>query len=350
MPGAAWSVRRWLAPLWLSVILASGLACTRGPVQVWQPAATPVTWPLPPETPRIRYEGSITAGQALKFRSGGFSLLDALFGRPEIVMTAPHGVAADATAIVIADSVRAQVHVLDLVKRRHRVVTEAGPGAFHCPIGVALDGQDGMWVTDSALARVLHLSMSGKTIGEIEGPFVRPTGIAYDRQRQRVYVVDTGSHAVLCYQRRADRFELLRKLGARGDAPGAFNFPTHAAVGTDGTLYVTDSLNHRIQVFTPEGEWVRAFGQAGDGTGDFSKAKGVATDGGGHIYVVDSLYDVVQIFDREGRLLLVFGGSGRDGGSLWLPTGICIDHEDRIYVSDSGNSRVQVYQRLAPAQ
>jgi DNA-binding beta-propeller fold protein YncE len=322
--------------------------CARGPAQPWQRAEKPTVWPLPPDPPRVRYEGAITTGQALRFARGGLGLLDLLFGRPTIELGTPHGVAASDEVLVLADSGRAQVHVLHLVKRSHRVIPMAGDVPFRCPIGVALDGRDGMVVSDSALARVFHLSLSGKLIGEVQGPFVRPAGVAYEPQRERLYVVDAGSHTVRCYRRRGDRFAFLRQVGDRGEKAGAFNFPTHAAVGRDGRLYVTDSLNHRVQVFGPEGAPVASFGQAGDGTGDFSKAKGVATDAEGHIYVVDSLYDVVQVFDHEGRLLLVFGGSGRDDGSLWLPTGICIDSKDRIYVSDSGNSRVQVFQYLAP--
>ena len=107
---------------------------------------------------------------------------------------------------------------------------------------------------------------------------------------------------------------------------------------------MTDSLNFRVQVFSPDGALLQSFGRPGDGTGDFGAAKGVAVDSEGHVYVVDSLFDVVQIFDESGRFLLSFAGTGRDDGELWLPTGVCIDRQDRIYVADSGNSRIQVYQ------
>jgi DNA-binding beta-propeller fold protein YncE len=158
-------------------------------------------------------------------------------------------------------------------------------------------------------------------------------------------VVDTGAHVVHVFQQSADgAMTPLRTLGSRGDkGVGTFNFPTHAWVDSAGNLYVSDSMNYRVQIFDPDGRPTACFGTVGDGSGDFSKAKGVAADADGHVYVVDSLYDVVQIFDRSGRFLLAFGGSGRTGGLLWLPTGIFIDREDRIYVADSGNSRVLVY-------
>jgi DNA-binding beta-propeller fold protein YncE len=192
--------------------------------------------------------------------------------------------------------------------------------------------------------------MEGEPTGEVEADLVRPAGLAYDRARRRLHVVDAGAHAVLTFEATAGGgLRLLRTIGRRGTVAGDFNFPTHAAVDAEGRLYVVDSMNHRVQIFGPEGKALGGFGRAGDGTGDFSKAKAVALDATGHVYVTDSLYDVVQVFDRDGRFLLVFGGSGHGAGLLWLPTGIYIDGEDRIFVSDSGNARVQVYRYVQPS-
>ena len=79
---------------------------------------------------------------------------------------------------------------------------------------------------------------------------------------------------------------------------------------------MTDSLNFRVQVFSPDGALLQSFGRAGDGVGDFGAAKGVAVDSDGHIYVVDSLFDVVQIFDESGRFLLSFGATGARRGRI----------------------------------
>ena len=137
----------------------------------------------------------------------------------------------------------------------------------------------------------------------------------------------------------------LGAFGMQGNGPGQFNFPTNIARDADGTLYVTDTLNFRVQAFDAEGRFLGMFGKLGDGAGDFDKPKGVAVDSAGHIYVVEGLNDVVQIFDQSGRLLLVFGESGAAEGQFWLPTGITIVN-DMVYVADSANRRVQVFQYL----
>ncbi|MBM4038391.1 MAG: 6-bladed beta-propeller [Planctomycetes bacterium] len=343
---AGWHGICRLLPVGMVSLLVVGGCGPRDP-RPWQPASRTVVWPAPPAPPRVRYEGSITSGQALRFASTtGSRLLDLLVGRPRMHLGAPHGLAASATLIAVADSGTGAVHVLELAKRRYRVLASVGDVPLGCPVGLAAGGQGDLFVADAALARVFHLATTGQLLGEVREKFIRPTGVVYDAPRQRLHIVDSGAHALLTFRHEQGGWTLARRLGGRGEEEGLFNFPTHAAVDRDGSLYVADSLNHRIQRFDAEGRLLGSFGQAGDGTGDFAKAKGVAVDSEGHVYVADSLYDVVQIFDRDGRFLLSFGGSGREHESLWLPTGIFIDEEDRIYVADTGNARVQVYQYL----
>ena len=143
----------------------------------------------------------------------------------------------------------------------------------------------------------------------------------------------------------AEDAERRQTFGSRGAEPGQFNYPTNIARDREGQLYVADSMNFRIQIFTPQGRYISSFGQLGDGSGDFNRPKGIAVDSDGHVYVVEGLQDVVQIFDREGRFLLSFAEPGHGDGELWLATGIAIV-DDRIYVADSSNGRVQVFEYL----
>ena len=177
-----------------------------------------------------------------------------------------------------------------------------------------------------------------------KGILGRPTGIAVNEKTSELLVVDTLNAAILRFDL-ADH-KLKGKFGGSGKAEGELNFPTHIYVGRDGTIFASDSLNFRIQSFTPEGKFQRTFGSLGSGPGHFSRPKGVAVDSDGNVYVVDGLFDNVQIFDRESRLLMAFGRPGNGYGEFWLPTGIFIDPNDRIYVSDSYNKRVQIFQYL----
>ena len=135
-------------------------------------------------------------------------------------------------------------------------------------------------------------------------------------------------------------------FGSQGTAAGQFNYPTNVARGGDGRIYVTDSMNFRVQVFDPDGQFLSMFGHLGDGSGDFNRPKGVSVDSEGHVYVVEGLNDVVQIFDGDGRLLLDFGESGKGPGQFWLPSGIAIVN-DIVYVADAANRRVQLFEYVS---
>jgi sugar lactone lactonase YvrE len=120
------------------------------------------------------------------------------------------------------------------------------------------------------------------------------------------------------------------------------------ALADDGNLFVTDALNFRIQVFSPEGKFLRKFGEVGDGSGNFAAPKGVAADRRRHVYVADALLDAVQAFGDDGQLLLGFGEQGMKAGQFWMPNGLFINDADVLYVADAYNQRVQRFQLLPP--
>jgi DNA-binding beta-propeller fold protein YncE len=87
----------------------------------------------------------------------------------------------------------------------------------------------------------------------------------------------------------------VRKWGSQGEGNGQFRHPHGLAV--DGEhVYVSDSSNHRIQVFSKaDGAFVRKWGSKGQGDGQFLFPRGLAVDAG-HVYVGDSANDRIQVF------------------------------------------------------
>ena len=55
----------------------------------------------------------------------------------------------------------------------------------------------------------------------------------------------------------------------------------------DGNVYVTDTMNNRVEIFDADGKFISTFGKNGDGPGYFARPKGIAVDSDGHIWVAD---------------------------------------------------------------
>jgi len=247
--------------------------------------------------------------------------------------------------LYVVDSFYKCVHVFDNQNNDYYKFPN-GDVSFSLPIGIAADMNGYVYVTDSASAVIKVFKNHGKEyVKDIGKNFLgRPTGLAVNSKTGELLVVDTVNSQIIRYDLQDHIFK--GTMGRTGTGPGMFNFPTNIFVSRSGHIYVTDSLNFRIQIFTRDGVFINSFGKAGDGPGYFSRPRGVAVDSDDNIYVVDALFDNVQIFNKSGDLLMAFGGPGDSYGEFWLPSGIYIDRDDIIYVSDSYNRRIQVFQHL----
>jgi DNA-binding beta-propeller fold protein YncE len=297
-----------------------------------------LVWPSPPQTPRVRMLRSISQPEDIGITPGAFSRFVQFFaGKEREGMVRPYAVAADDDMIAVADPGLGTIHMFLLNQSKYELIRDAGDEPFLSRI--SLSG-NAIHVADSTAGKVHILDRQGEHKHTITS-VVRPTGIAYHAASGRLYVTDTIENKVIVFDESGTK---LAEFGARGLAPGQFNFPTSLAIHGD-TLLVNDTLNYRIQLFTLDGTPLSSFGEIGDASGQFAMSKGLGADAEGHVYVVDALSNYIQIFDKEGQFLLSFGGIGGEDGSFRLPAGIYI-FNNRIYIADSQNRRVQVFEYL----
>lgn len=127
--------------------------------------------------------------------------------------------------------------------------------------------------------------------------------------------------------------------------PSTFNEPWGVAVGPDGSVYVSDTWNHRIQKFTADGQFVKTWGVFGQGTAQdtFYGPRGIAVDAQGRVYVVDTGNKRVVVFDADGNYVTQFGSEGLDAGQFDEPVGIAIAPNGIVYVADTWNQRIQSF-------
>ena len=364
------------------------------PLMAQQPPEVATVWPPPPEEARIAYAGMVHSERDLGKKRGFFSRISgALLGTGDAVtlVNRPYDVHVDIEGrIWMTNGMTSGLWVFDREAKEARLVIPEGAAAVGKPMG--LDGDDAgtLFVADARSKRIVAMDGEGGFLSAYGGRDVllNPVDVALSPGADRLYVSDSYLHQVLVFDRstgevvhRIGRMEgdiadaLLRQgqeappelvdashapgqrssgpsdvYENRGAEPGQFRYPSFVAVGSDGTVYVTDQMNFRVQQFDADGNFQRIIGRLGDVPGSFARPKGVAVDSDGHVYVVDGAFNNVQIFDREGRLLLAFANFGSGDGELWLPLGLAVDSHDRIYVADRYNNRIQLYQYLtAPA-
>jgi len=328
-------------------LMVGGCAALDSPDAVAPPADRigedkPV-WPAGPEPPRIHYVGRITGASDLGVtRSLVRRLGEAFAGASAEQFVRPAGVAAAGELLAVADPGAPALFLLDREAGRFRKITQANGEDLISPVGVAIGEGQAVYLSDSYLRRIYVYDADGRFRAVFgEDTFARPTALAFDRQRRRLYVADTGAHQVVALD---DQGKNLFTLGGHGTGDGEFNWPGHICVTPDGSLLVVDSLNFRVQIFDADGTFRSKFGRHGDGSGDFSRPKGIGVDSHGHVYVADNLFDTVQVFSRTGAFLLGFGRQGEGRGEFWLPVGLAVDTHDRIYVADSYNKRLQIFE------
>jgi DNA-binding beta-propeller fold protein YncE len=327
--------------------------CASAPARAPRIVEAPM-WPLPPEQPRYRYEATLRNAASLRDGSQTASLRRALVGDDDqrISFSKPMGVAARGGRIYIADTEARRVFVFDVPRRRTFVFGTRLEGALKKPVGIAVDARARVHVVDATDRRLVVYDALGLYQREIDGAarWRRPTGVAVSGDGARVYVVDTGGvdSDTHCVWQHDGEGAFVRAIGQRGSAEGEFNLPADAAVAPDGTLWVLDAGNFRVQAFDADGRFLRAFGSVGNGLGQFARPRGLAVDGEGLVYVADALLCNVQVFQPDGQLLLALGSRARDDapGRYLLPARIACDETQRLYVVDQYLHKIEVLRRL----
>ncbi|MFB3825821.1 MAG: hypothetical protein ACE15B_03595 [Bryobacteraceae bacterium] len=262
-------------------------------------------------------------------------------------------------------------------------VGDGGPAVrahLNEPSGLAMDLPGNLYIADAGTNRIRRLSRDG-LISTVAGAgaagfagdgglaaaalLTRPRGVAVEASGN-LFIADTGN----------DRVRLARPEGAirtvagsgvisgRGADGGPALLaplwaPLAAIADPRGTIYLADSLHHRILVLDAAGA---ARTLAGNGTQGYSGDGGAAAqaqlnepsalalDAAGNLYIADAGNHAIRKVDSAGIITTVAGtgkaGFSGDGvaalkAALDTPRGVALDGDRNLYIADSGNHRVR---------
>jgi DNA-binding beta-propeller fold protein YncE len=240
-----------------------------------------------------------------------------------------------------------------------------GTGLFTRPHGIWIGPNDALYLTDD-LDHTVHkftpegerlwtLGTSGKpsdtgatstdfrTIQRAGPPFHYPTNLALAPSGE-MYISDGYGNARI--HKYSAEGKLLFSWGEPGSGPGQFHIPHGIAVADDGTVFVADRENSRLQLFSPEGKFLAEWK-------DIARPCEMVIGATGNVYVAELGYRAgmwpgtspphenatggrVSIFDKSGKLLARFGGGEHpsEPGDFFAPHDIWLDSQGSFYVSE----------------
>jgi len=219
------------------------------------------------------------------------------------------------------------------------------------PKGMATDTNGHLVLVEPHYMRINHFTGKGALLeqwgrhGTNAGDLILPRAVAFNA-RGDVYVSEyTTVDRVQGF--RGARREPFVLFGRTGSRDGELNRPEGLDVGADGRVYVADSGNHRIQIFSGDGQWLKTYGKAGHGVGEMSYPYDVRLDREGRQYVCEFGGSRIQVFDAANQPLETIGQPGDRPGRFNNPWSIALDSKGNLYVADAGNHRVQKFVRAS---
>lgn len=208
---------------------------------------------------------------------------------------------------------------------------------------VATDSQDRAFVFSRTDHPVLVFDHDGRFLQSWgDGTFAHPHGI-FIGPDDAVYCTDDWDHTVRKFTPGGDLLLTLGQSGRPSDtgalsidyrnirrAGPPFNFPTNVALSPEGDIYVTDGYgNARVHKFTPTGQLLYSWGEPGTGPGQFQVPHGIAVDRRGLLYVADRENSRIQVFTPDGQFVELWTDVAR-------PCQVFIDGFDRVFVAELG--------------
>ena len=238
--------------------------------------------------------------------------------------------------IFVNDDATNQLVVFDCQLKFLRVI---GGNGFQGITGIAVHEKGWLYVADGKLNCIQKFQLDGQfisklgSVGSGGGQFRTPFGLLLTTS-ELLFVCDRDNDRIQVFK--DDQFSYY--IGKYGKEPGCFHAPVDLAMNrSEDKLFVTDFQNHRVQVFTPNGDFLKVFGVFPDAHVELKNPTGICYTPIGHVLVSSYGTDRVLVFDDEedGRLVSTTEGTYEGKGQFSTPCGIVMRDNGQIVVACS---------------
>jgi len=220
------------------------------------------------------------------------------------------------------DEAKAAGDLRDRIEASPKLPFHSVPLAVQAPVagwesglvsGVAIDGKEVIYEMQRGdkADPVLVLDRAGKLLRSWgKGDYRIPHSIRID-PKGNIWTVDASSSIVIKYSPLGKKLMTIA-VGDQPETGNAFNGTTDIAFGPNEHVFISDGYgNSRVVEYTPDGKRVKQWGTPGAGPGEFHLPHAIQIGEEGTIYVADRENGRIQKFDLDGKFLGEISHLGR---------------------------------------
>ena len=219
---------------------------------------------------------------------------------------------------------------------------------FCLPFDMSINYKGDIFVSDRSMHRIAKFLSNGQhkfsfgSHGSRNGNLSSPEGLAVLGE-EKLYVTDSGNNRVQVFSQRNGKY--LGGFGKKGTGAGQFNAPCDIAIDMKNSrVLVSDTGNSRIQALTFDGKPLTQFGFSKGGSVYLKSPFSVVVDEDGFILVTETKCHYVTILTPRGSLVRRLGSSGDAPGQFRTPYGICVSpNKAQVIITDSTNNSIQIF-------
>ena len=207
------------------------------------------------------------------------------------------------------------------------------------PYGVALDRDGRIYISEVQTGLLKVFAPAGVLLDEIDLSALRERTVAPGRvtmgQNGQIYIVDLSNNEIL----------VLSDGGTRLRPMGSFAYLQKAGPGPNQEIIGLSGQGKAVTVFNAAGQVLRSFGKHGDEVSrNVSFPTGFAVDAKHRLWIADAFQHRLKVFSLDGEFLFNFGKMEEEDGGFFFPVDLCFGDRGELYVLEKGANRIQVFQ------